>query len=287
MLKTKKLRKHLKTLGLQEGATNEEIQAAYERLSNDLDPKNNDNEAFFKEEFEKVLEAYKALSSASILAKDKSIQQPKVTKSEASTNEKFSAKNNNSKKRPLWLSMLYSLLASLLLSISISLTEYYILNNEYEEYKNLQDFLILFLEDIYYDNPDIFLSYFIISLIGCILFFAYKDIKNIKDFKLLHFVSRKIKTVVIFLISLTITKPLLHYLIYPKYVKRLTGAVETESSINGYINTYKEVRASFGDHIYNIKTGEFVFFTDIPALFIPSVILVTLLFWMIRNKIKN
>jgi DnaJ-class molecular chaperone len=45
------MRKHLKTLGLQEGATNEEIQAAYERLSNDLDPKNNDNEAFFKEEF--------------------------------------------------------------------------------------------------------------------------------------------------------------------------------------------------------------------------------------------
>ena len=63
------MRKHLKTLGLQESATNEEIQAAYERLSNDLDPKNNDNEVFFKEEFEKVLEAYKALSSASILAK--------------------------------------------------------------------------------------------------------------------------------------------------------------------------------------------------------------------------
>ena len=39
--------------------------------------------------------------------------------------------------------------------------------------------------------------------------------------------------------------------------------------------------------IYNIKTGEFVFFTDLLALFIPSVILVTLLFWMIRNKIKN
>tara|TARA_A100001015_G_scaffold203385_1_gene227274 strand:- start:1439 stop:2284 length:846 start_codon:yes stop_codon:yes gene_type:complete len=281
------MKKHFKTLGLQEGATNEEIQAAYERLSNDLNPKNNDNEVFFKEEFEKVLEAYKALSSASILAKDKSIQQPKVTKNEALKNKKNSAENNNSKKRPLWLSMLYSLLASLLLSISIFLIEYYILNNEYEEYKNLQDFLILFLEDAYYENPDIFLSYFLSSLFGCILFFAYMDIKNIKDFKVLHFVSRKIKTVVIFLISLTITKPLLHYLLYPKYVKRLTGAVETEYSRKGYIDTYKEVRASFGDHIYNIKTGEFVFFTDLLALFIPSVILVTLLFWMIRNKIKN
>ena len=83
------MKKHFKTLGLQEGATNEEIQAAYERLSNDLNPKNNDNEVFFKEEFEEVLEAYKALSSASILAKDKSIQQPKVTKNEALKKKKI------------------------------------------------------------------------------------------------------------------------------------------------------------------------------------------------------
>ena len=194
-------------------------------------------------------------------------------------------------KRPLWLSMLYSFLTSLLLSVSIYLIEYHILNNKYEEYKKLQDFLILSFEEAYY-NLDIFLSYFIISLICCILLFAYKDIKNLKNFKGFHFVAQNIKTVVTFLISLTFTKPLLHYLLYPKYVKRLTGAVaNTDTSRRSFgrntINTYKEVRASFGDHIYNIKTGEFVFFTDLPALFIPSVILVALLFWLINNKIKS
>jgi hypothetical protein len=193
-------------------------------------------------------------------------------------------------KRPLWLSMLYSFLTSLLLSVSIYLIKYHILNNKYEEYKKLQDFLILSFEDAYY-NLDIFLSYFIISLIGCILLFAYKDIKNIKNFKGFHFVAQNIKTVVTFLISLTFVKPLLHYLLYPKYVERLTGAVANTDSRRSFgrntINTYKEVRASFGDHIYNIKTGEFVFFTDLPALFIPSVILVALLFWLIKNKIKS
>ena len=60
--------KHYKTLGLKESASQEEIQNAYELLSKELDPKNNDNQEFFKEEYKKVQEAYKALSNSSILA---------------------------------------------------------------------------------------------------------------------------------------------------------------------------------------------------------------------------
>jgi len=60
--------KHFKTLGLQEGASQEEIQEAYERLSKELDPANNDNQEFFKEEYKKVQEAYEALCNSSILA---------------------------------------------------------------------------------------------------------------------------------------------------------------------------------------------------------------------------
>jgi surface protein len=58
---------HYQTLGLQEGASQNEIKEAYERLSKELDPTNN-NEDFIVEEFIKVREAYKALSSSSILA---------------------------------------------------------------------------------------------------------------------------------------------------------------------------------------------------------------------------
>ena len=62
------MKKHYKTLGLEDGASQEEIQTAYERLSKELDPKNNANQEFFIEEYKKVQEAYKALSNSSILA---------------------------------------------------------------------------------------------------------------------------------------------------------------------------------------------------------------------------
>ncbi len=69
-----KLKKHYKNLGLEEGASQEEIQAAYERLSKELDPKNNDNQDFFVEEYKKVQDAYKALVNSSILATEKGSQ---------------------------------------------------------------------------------------------------------------------------------------------------------------------------------------------------------------------
>lgn len=65
------MKNYYKTLGLKEGASQEEIQTAYERLSKELDPKNNDNQEFFVEEYKKVQEAYKALSNSSILATEK------------------------------------------------------------------------------------------------------------------------------------------------------------------------------------------------------------------------
>ena len=62
------MKKHYQTLGLNEGASQKEIQTAYERLSKELDPKNNDHQEFFIEEYKKVQEAYEALSNSSILA---------------------------------------------------------------------------------------------------------------------------------------------------------------------------------------------------------------------------
>ena len=62
------MKQHYTTLGLQEGASQDEIQAAYKRLSKELDPANNDNQEFFKEEYKKLQQAYKALSASSILA---------------------------------------------------------------------------------------------------------------------------------------------------------------------------------------------------------------------------
>ena len=58
---------HFDTLGLQEGASQEQIQEAYQRLSKELNPANNDNQDFFVEEYQKLQEAYKVLNQSSIL----------------------------------------------------------------------------------------------------------------------------------------------------------------------------------------------------------------------------
>ena len=89
------MKKHYYVLGLKEGASQEQIQEAYERLSKELDPANNDNQEFFVEEFKKVQEAYKALSNSSILATDKGAKQ--IFKKPNST----SKKNSDATKTPI------------------------------------------------------------------------------------------------------------------------------------------------------------------------------------------
>jgi len=65
---------YFKTLGLNEGASQAEIQAAYDKLSKELNPENNDNQQFFIEEYRKIREAYMALINSSILATEKGAQ---------------------------------------------------------------------------------------------------------------------------------------------------------------------------------------------------------------------
>ena len=86
------MKKHYNTLGLNQGASQEEIQTAFERLSNELDPKKNDHQEFFIEEYKKVQEAYKALRNSSILATEKGA---KSTKNIEST-KPISPKENSS-----------------------------------------------------------------------------------------------------------------------------------------------------------------------------------------------
>ena len=83
------MKHHFETLGLQEGAHKKQIQEAYDRLSKELNPANNDNQEFFKEEYEKVQEAYKALSKSSILknndSSERSLSSKKLEDSSSSS----------------------------------------------------------------------------------------------------------------------------------------------------------------------------------------------------------
>ena len=61
------MKNHYKTLSLQDGASQEEIQEAYERLFKELNPSENGYTPFFIEEFGKIQEAYNLLRNSSIL----------------------------------------------------------------------------------------------------------------------------------------------------------------------------------------------------------------------------
>ena len=89
------MKKYFETLGLKECANQGEIQAAYDRLSKELDPKNNNDQEFFKEEYEKVQEAYEVLYNSSILA----THSTKIKKNGRVSN-KTDSENNNQNPKP-------------------------------------------------------------------------------------------------------------------------------------------------------------------------------------------
>ena len=216
-----------------------------------------------------------------------------VTKRFKSRKQKTTDVNNDvlnhpfvGKRRSIWISILYSFLPPLFVSLSVFIIEYYFLQKKLHiTYNSVLDFLSKSFDTIIYKDLDIFLFYFIISMVVSTLIFNYYGLK-----KALFFVSRNIKKIVVFLISIVIAKPILHYLLYPIYTKRLSGAVANSNRRGDFdratFDTYKEVRSSIGDHIYNIKTGEFVLFTDYVILFVPSIILVLIFFWITNGKLK-
>lgn len=68
------MKQYFEILGLEDGASQQQIHAAYKRLSKELNPEKNNNELFFIEEYKKVKEAFEALSNSSILVTEKGAQ---------------------------------------------------------------------------------------------------------------------------------------------------------------------------------------------------------------------
>ena len=61
------MKKYYDILGLNIDASQKEIEEAYNKLSVELNPKNNNNEDFFKVEYLKIVDAYNAISNKSKL----------------------------------------------------------------------------------------------------------------------------------------------------------------------------------------------------------------------------
>ena len=124
---------HYKILGLKEGASQEQIKTAYSKLSKELNPANNDNQEFFKEEYEKVQAAYKALYNTSILATEQGAKGSGNNSGRIKGNSSNKKKDAVPKKRISKLDLIkiiiaFVFFAFVILGIIISINELFSLN---------------------------------------------------------------------------------------------------------------------------------------------------------------
>ena len=163
------MKKYFEILGLEKGASKQEVQKAYNRLSKELDPKNNDNHDFFLEEYQKVQEAYNALISGSTLTSKKTIVSNKnshTNNDKDNSNEKDSDedslidKSSNMKKAQEIIGGLISILMIKVLSqffffpkylgrgsidfFMIDISEIFLIDEDYDYSLKLYVFAILF-----------------------------------------------------------------------------------------------------------------------------------------------
>ncbi len=81
------MKKYYQILDLEEGASKAEIEKRCQELLKEYDPKDNDNQEFFKEEYEKVQEAYKALITSALLKSPDKKPKVEPVHTESSANE--------------------------------------------------------------------------------------------------------------------------------------------------------------------------------------------------------
>jgi antitoxin component YwqK of YwqJK toxin-antitoxin module len=91
------MKKYYQILDLEEGASKAEIEKRCQELLKEYDPKDNDNQEFFKEEYEKVQEAYKALITSALLKSPDKKPKIKSVHTESSTDEDEAKEGENTR----------------------------------------------------------------------------------------------------------------------------------------------------------------------------------------------
>ena len=140
------MEKYYEILGLNKGASKEEIEKKYKILSKEFDPKNNDNQDFFKEEFKKIQEAYEVLIKDAILAKttsksknrkstssDKEDKSPTQPKANSTNNKNEIPIKPNNKKRDLVFGTLMAFIGLGIWGIFLQNMGFFMPNEDYAQ----------------------------------------------------------------------------------------------------------------------------------------------------------
>jgi len=154
-----------------------------------------------------------------------------------------------------------------------------------------------FYEIYNWSNKDELYLYFIIGFflfcsIGLVCILYQTSLKrftlNIKGFiatrtsKILLFLINQKKKVVVFLISIPTLKLIIHYFIYPIKKSVVIGREKVEPMLKGIGSTYKNI---YGESVRKgVDVHIEVLFKEELILFIPSILIALLGFWLFNNK---
>ena len=274
------MKKHYQTLGLKEGASQEEINTAYDKLSKELNPSNNDNQEFFEEEYKKVQEAYKALSNYSILATENGAKSLKKIKSKSNDKESVNPKNTlekkTSKKDSFIIDWIFIILGGLLFGSFFSyLIGVYYYKDESIESLIEMDFktLITVNKNPNYLISEIFANFLIGFIIFLILMGLIKRIFKLNSKKLLIYFGKRKKNISLLLVVIPIIKIILHYSFYPITSRQRIAKGDYFYPIG------MPYRNSIGEHIDVLFEAEL-------NLFLVAAGIVLFIVWIFNNKIK-
>ena len=153
-----------------------------------------------------------------------------------------------------------------------------------------------FTDSLYNDTIHITNFFFLFALTFAIL--SYISFGKTRFFKYLS--SRK-KNVILSILSVIVLKVIIHYLFYPlkskitrKILKQSASQrfsrVRTRGGSRDGENTFsyitETINTDLGEYIISSKNGELTLFTEMPLLFIPSLILFLVIIWLFNDKIK-
>ena len=282
---------YLEALGLQEGASQEEIQAAYDKLSKELDPANKDNQEFFVEEFKILQEAYKALSNSSILATEKGAKSLKKIQPKSNDKESINPKNTPekkpSKKSSFIIDWIFIILGGILFGnlFSFLISVYYFKVETIESFFKMDFKTILSLNK----NSSLLISaIFANFLIGFFIFIILmglikrifklnsKKLLRLNSKKLLRYIGKRKKNTTLLILIIPILKVILHYSFYPY----MFGGEPSYRRVSSRSEVYtKECRQTLAKHID-------VLFEDELNLFIVATGIVLFVAWFFNDKIK-
>ena len=113
------------------------------------------------------------------------------------------------------------------------------------------------------------------------------------------YVSSRKKNIALSTLIITFLKVIIHYLFYPLKSKKIlkqvassqrSSRVRTRGGSRDGENTFsyitETINTDLGEYIISSKNGELTLFTEMPLLFIPSLILFLVIIWFFNDKIK-